>query len=431
MFVVRWSFTLWVLAAWVLAAPVLAAPLSLVEAIERARVAAPTVRLASRMVDEAEASRVGQGVPFPSNPRLFGDFRPLAIELAGQPSEPRNGYLVGVDGLLEIGGAGFSRVAEAQKRVDLARAELSAEQTRAAARVWVVYLEALLADERVARFEASLALQRRIEAAARERVAMGSAGEPELTAVLVEVASVGVQLEEAKRLARTARLELAHTLDWPGDATLELAHASLEPVAAESESDLLARALNQRPELAAIRARLALLEQTDARLFREALPKMGYTLGLDTAPASPGFAFMGLSFELPVAQRNQGPRAVAAAQRTTEQVRLEAELRRVRREVAMARQNYESRRAQVSLLTDSALPNAQRTNALIEAGWRAGRFDVFRLTSTIRELQRVERERLETLLAAWSDYVELQRVSGALSGQIVSAVPPPVSGDAP
>jgi cobalt-zinc-cadmium efflux system outer membrane protein len=401
---------------WIYALTTLGAvPLSLEQAIAQARERAPEVQLAARAVDEATASRVGAGLFLPSNPRLFGDYRPMAIELPGQPSEPRHGYLVGVDGLFEISGAGGARLAEAQKRVEVAQAEFAWERSRAAARAWVAWVDALLADQRLTRVEEALALQKRVAEAARERVATGVAGEPELTTVQVEVASVERDLSEARRRKQATRLALAHVLDAPPDTDWELTPSLMEPREAPREEELLDRALRQRPELALATARLALLESTEGRLTREAIPRLGFNLGLDAAPASPVFGFAGLSVELPVAQRNQGPRAVARAQQETERTRLQAQLRHVAREVAMARQSYEARREQLTLLTRDALPSARRTQELIEQGWRAGRFDIFRLTTTTRDTQRLERELVETLLSTWTDWVELQRVSGGLN----------------
>lgn len=402
------------LAALLSAPSVEAETLSLDAALARARQHSPEVQLAARLVDEAEASRVGVGVPL-SNPRLFADYRPMLIELPGQPVDPRNGYNVGVDGQLEVSGAGFSRQSEATKRVEVARAALDWERDRAAARAWVAYVDALLAAQRVTRVEESLVLQQRVAEAARKRVTEGVAGEPELTTVLVEVASVERDLSEAQRRFQTARLELASALDTEPDVEWELTDRGLTPPEAPSEAELVARALEHRPELKLVRARLALLEATDERLGREAFPRLGYNLGLDAAPASPAFGYAGLSVEIPVAQRNQGPRAVARAQRETEKARLKAQLRRVAREVALARHSYEARRQQVMLLTDHALPQARRTQALIEEGWRAGRFDIFRLTGAARDTLRLEREHLETLSAAWADWVELQRTSGGLN----------------
>lgn len=390
-------------------------PLTLEQAMSRARAAAPEVQVANRLVQEAEASRVGQGVPFPTNPRLFADYRPLAIELAGQPVDPRNGYNLGLDGTFEVSGAGFARVEEAERRIALAKAELRQEQANAAARAWSAWVEVMLADQRVARLQEMLEVAQRVADGAKERVNAGVAGDPELTTVEAELAMVKSQHLEAARRQQAARLALAHVLDLSTDEPVELSASTLEPGAVDDEATLLQRALERRPELATLKARLAVLEAMDSRLFREAMPKLGYNFGLDAAPASPVFGYLGLAVEIPVAQRNQGPRAIAAAQRETERARLEAQLRRVQREVALARRNYEARRAQVAVLTNEALPAARRNQTLVEQGWRAGRFDVFRLTTATRDALRLEQERLETLLAAWTDFIELQRASGGLN----------------
>jgi cobalt-zinc-cadmium efflux system outer membrane protein len=389
--------------------------LTLELALSRAREAAPEVQIAARLVDEAEASRVGAGVPFPTNPRLFADYRPLAIELAGQPTDPRHGYNLGLDGTFEVSGAGFARVEEANRRVAIARAELVAEQSFAAMRAWSAWIDLHVARLRIARLEDEVNLAKRVEAAARERVNAGVAGDPELTTVTAEVAVVKAAQLEARRQEALARATLGRVLDLPVGEPIELAPMSLDPVESAAEARLVELALERRPELAMLRARLSMLETMEDRLAREAAPKLGYNLGLDAAPASPVFAYVGLAVELPVAQRNQGARAVAAAQRATEKARLEAQLRRVQREVAAARESYEMLRGQLTVLTDEALPAARRTQSLVEQGWRAGRLDVFRLISASRDALRIEQQRLETLRSAWNDFIELQRASGALN----------------
>jgi cobalt-zinc-cadmium efflux system outer membrane protein len=389
--------------------------LTLQAALDRARGAAPQVKLAALVVREAEASSVGQGLILPVNPRLFADYRPLTIELPGQPVDPRNGYNLGVDGQVEVSGAGGARLTEAARRVDVARAELRFEQTQSMANAWLAFVSTQLASEHVARLREAVALQERVAAAARERVANGVAGEPDVTTVAVELATVRRELLDAERHETEARVALQHVLDWPRDEPMELATIPLSPSEVQGEEQLINQAQERRPELQAAKARLSLLESTDARLLREAIPRLGYNLGLDAAPASPVFAYVGLAVELPIAQRNQGPRAVVSAQLDTERNRLELQLKRVDREVTAARLSYLSRRAQVELIERDALPNARRTVELIESGWRAGRLDVFRLTAASRELVRVERERIDSLFAAWTDFIALQRVAGGLN----------------
>jgi cobalt-zinc-cadmium efflux system outer membrane protein len=389
-----------------------ASPLSLTQAIERAAVAAPEVRLAARALDEAGATRVGAGVPLPANPRLFVDYRRLG---SPPPIEPLNGYNLGLDGTLEVSGAGFLRAEEADRRVALAQRELDAARTQAKVKAWLAFVESQVARKRVSNLEEAVVTATRVETASRERLKNGVVGEPDVVAATLELASVRLELDEARRLVHQAHGQLRHLLDLDPDLPVELEGALEEPLDAPAEPELVARALANRPELALVRARLSLLDTVDARLFREALPKLTWNLGLDAAPASPLFGFVGVGVELPVAQRNQGPRAIARAQLETERVRLETELRRVKREVASSRRSFVVRRQQLEVLASQVIPAAERNEALVEEGWKAGRFDIFRLTAATRELNRARRERLETLLAAWVDYVELQRASGGVT----------------
>jgi outer membrane protein, heavy metal efflux system len=386
-------------------------PLTLSQALERAASSAPEVQVAARVLDEAEATRVGAGIFLPTNPRLFVDYRRLAFS---PPMDPLNGYNLGVDGTLEVSGAGFARVEEADRRVSLARSELSLAQTFAKLRAWVAFVETQAAMERVRILEGALSTAQRVEAASRERLKNGVAGEPDVAAASLEVATVRADLEESRRLRGAAHASLRQVLDLPADQPIEVDAPFTDPSDVATEEELVALAVERRPELASVKARLALLETIDSRLFRESVPRLSYNLGFDAAPASPVFGFVGLGVELPV-QRNQGPRAVAQAQQQTERVRLETELRRVRRDVAATRSSYLSRLSQLVTLTKDAVPAAERNEELVEQGWKAGRFDIFRLTSATRELNRIRRERLETLLAAWTDFVELQRASGGLT----------------
>ncbi|MBE2254074.1 MAG: TolC family protein [Myxococcus sp.] len=389
-----------------------ASPLTLAAALERASVASPEVQLAARVLQEAEASRVGAGVFLPTNPRLFVDYRRLA---SPPPMDPLNGYNLGLDGTLEVSGAGWSRVAEAERRVELARSELVTTQTLARVRAWTAFIEVQVARLRVSIHEEALATASRVETATRERQKNGVVGEPDVVAAALERVSVRVQLEEARRLMRLAHASLRQVLDLGPEEPLDLEGDLAEPPTAADEEALVRGAVERRPELASVRARLALIEATEGRLARETFPKLTYILGFDAAPASPVFGYAGLGVELPVAQRNQGPRAVTAAQLETEKVRLETELRRVRRDVATSHRAYAHRLNQLELLSKEAVPQAERFEDLVEEGWKAGRFDLFRLTAATRELNRVRRERLETLSSAWADYVELQRASGALN----------------
>jgi outer membrane protein, heavy metal efflux system len=135
-------------------------------------------------------------------------------------------------------------------------------------------------------------------------------------------------------------------------------------------------------------------------------------VGVDAAPVSPIFGVLGVSVELPVFQRNQGPRAVVEAERATELERQDLQARRILREVIAIRAAYESRRSELQLLSTTVVPPAERTLELVEQGWLAGRFDVFRVATAARDVARVRASRLDALEAAWLARIALDRAAG-------------------
>jgi outer membrane protein TolC len=324
------------------------------------------------------------------------------------------GYLAGVDGSVEVSGASGTRITEAKARLKVAETDLMFERRDAVARAWIAYVNAQFADARLRVLDESIAVQERVAAASVERVAAGVGTEPDVLTVQAELAMMRAERTHAERIALVARGELLHIIDFGPEHTLALDPIPDTLPEVASFETLVARALEERPDLANVRARIELLSATDRRLFREAIPRLGYNLGIDGAPASPAFAFFGLSVENPFAQRNQGERAVTNAQARTERLRLDSVVGRLGREVKIARESYQKRRAELAIIANEAAPSVERTRALIETGWRAGRFDVFRLTSATREALRLRREVLDLTIAAWTDFVALELATGGL-----------------
>lgn len=394
-----------------------AAPDPLAAVLDRARQASSEVRLAARAVAEAEAGRVGQGIIFPTNPRLAAEGRRLAVPQPGVSTsvDPLFGLGVTLDGLVEVSGAGAGRLAEAEQRLALARVELSVATARAASRAWRAWIDLEVASRQRASAEEAVALQERLSEATHQRSSAGAAAGPDLAVVALELATARAQREEAGWAQAAAELELRSALDLPLHEAVPPATGLGFPPAPRDEAELLARAVERRAELAAVEARLKVLAAAEGRLGLEAFPRVGMLAGYDGAPASGSYGFLGLSVELPVAQRNQGPLAVVRTQAETERERAQIVRRQVEREVAATRQRYQAQRARLEVLEREAVPAAESNRRLVEEGWRAGRFDVFRLAAASRELNRVRTERLAALRGAWSEFIDLERLSGGLN----------------
>src|SRR6185436_234936 len=142
------------------------------------------------------------------------------------------------------------------------------------------------------------------------------------------------------------------------------------------------------PLLKTIEARLALGDVSLERLEREVRPRVSLLVGVDAAPNSDKYGQLGLGIELPFAQRNQGARALAVAQTATDKMRLGLASQRILRELDAHRAACEARRREADLLGTVAIPQARRALQLVESGWRAGKFDMFRVNAVARDVVR-------------------------------------------
>ncbi len=389
------------------ASPAVVLPLA--EALERAERTVPDFLTAESAIREAEATRVGAGIRLPTNPRISIDGR-RALEAV--PSRPF-GWSVSAEMAFEVADAAGARLDEAERRTQVARSEFRVSRLEARLMVFRAYVSAKLGTIRVEHARQALEIAERLKVVARERFDAGAGSEIEITSANVELAESRRALQEAEATRNEAEQGLRFLLALPKEQPLILSDAIDRPAPAPPFTALMQAALKNRPDLQVIRDRIELLGASDVRLRREARPKVGLFGGVDDSPDSPRFGMAGLSVELPLAQRNQGPRAVAAAARQTELTRLEVERRRMDYAIDVTRALYEARRAQLKVLESEGVPAAERRLALIETGWRSGRFDVQRVTSAARDLVHLRESWGATLANIWQDRIELERLVGA------------------
>jgi cobalt-zinc-cadmium efflux system outer membrane protein len=382
--------------------------LSLAEALRRAEATSPEVAVAESVVREAEARRIGAGIVMPVNPRLSFDVRPTVT--GGPPREL--GYGAALDFLFEPGGAPAARVREAEHEAGVARADLAFDRSDARYRAFTAYVRTQIAELRIAESRSALEVSSRVLSAAERRLAAGAASELEQASAELDVGLLRASEVAATRERDASLMELRDVLALGPAALLELSSSLGEPPPLGEPRRYVEGAMKRHPSLAALSARGDFLASHEERLEREIFPRVGLYGGIDAAPLSPIFGVVGLSVELPVAQRNQTLRAVTARAREGIAARLEIESARLARRVVAAYEACEARRKELATLTERAVPAATRTLSLAEAGWQAGRFDVFRLLTATRDALRVRAHRIDALEAVWISYIELERAAG-------------------
>ncbi len=311
-----------------------------------------------------------------------------------------------------VSGARRREVVSRSLRTAVLREQVARAETRA--RVRSAYVGAQLARDRVDAARQREALVTRLLEAVQARVSGGASSDVDLQLARLERGSAArARVDAALAAADTsARLRLL-VGRGPGEK-LELEAALAIPTRPTGTlAALLARAESQRAELAAVLSSRDEIDADLVRLRREAIPSP--TVFVDVERDLPGQLFVGagLAVPLPVWRRQQGEIAIARAARG----RTEEELTLVRRDVAVeverAFQADQAQREMVELMAREVLPAGESAVALMTEGWRAGKFDLFRLIQTSRDASEARRLYLETLGLLWESAIALDRAVGA------------------
>jgi outer membrane protein TolC len=227
--------------------------------------------------------------------------------------------LMTVDVPIETAGKRRHRIAHAEHLSEAARLNITstAWQVRSALRVGL--LDYAIARRRADLLQEQLQLQQQIVDLLEQRFQAGAVARSELTLSRLALARAGVDLAEASRQAADARVRIAEAL---GISVKEIGGAnfvSQMPLAAGAGSDLTTaearqQALLSRPDILATLADYAasesLLHLEIARQYPDVHLSPGYQFDQGEHKWS-----LGLSAELPVLNRNQGPIAEALAKR--------------------------------------------------------------------------------------------------------------------
>jgi cobalt-zinc-cadmium efflux system outer membrane protein len=382
------------------------------EAARRAAEASPVARRARALRGTVEARRVGADHLLPSNPGVALSAGPTTTDVAG--TRTRDLGLAGhVEQTLEIAGQRGARRAEVERAVDAARARERLADVEARARGRAAYVAAWLASAQLEAARRREALVTQLEVSVRTRVSSGAASDVDLHLATLERGRVERERHEFVQAAGDALAELRALLALAPETGVTLAAALTAPARAlPTLADALARAAERRAELQALDADRSELDATIVRLRREAVPSP--TLFLDVERDRPGELLTrgGLAIPLPLWRRNQGPIAVARAEQARVDVERTLATREISLEVDRALRAATVRRAQVAVDDAAILPAADQALELLTQGWRAGKFDLFRIIQASREAGDAHRRALEDLGRLWEATIDLDRATG-------------------
>jgi outer membrane protein, heavy metal efflux system len=384
-------------------------PLTLAEALARAEAASPLIRRARAERLAVAARDVGASLLLPSNPVVSGAAGPRR-DPAGNGLE----FLLHAEQTIEIGGQRSARRALVSRAVRTAELREQVARAETVARVRAAYVGAQLARARVETEAAREALVTKLLDAVQNRVQGGASSDVDLELARLERGIARRAQADAALAATDALARLRLLVGLPAARPITLEAAIVAPSSRSTDLQaLIARAETHRAELAVIGAGQDELDADIVRLRREAIPSP--TLFVDLERDLPGQVYLGagLAVPIPVWRRQQGELAVARAERS----RLDEERSLAGRDVALeverAFDAESAQRQMAELLDREVLPSADRAVTLMTEGWRAGKFDLFRLVQTSRDASEARRLYLETLGRLWDATINLDRAVGA------------------
>jgi cobalt-zinc-cadmium efflux system outer membrane protein len=345
------------------------------------------------------------------------------IQIAGQRPNPAAAFSasrdtphegVSVGQAIEIGGQRGKRIDLAQQESGLTAIEISILERQVRRQARDAYYAAALARGVTSQRERALSLSRQVQSTAQARFDAGEIAQLEVFQADLEVSREEANWRVAQQEERVAFSRLNALLNEPAetdwDVTGEFETFPPIPVL----DGLISKAGAANPELLHI-SQESQIEQSLQRLLRaERMPNLNLELGLDlhSPPDYNAAPRAQVSVELPIFSRNQGELAQSlAAQRVLESTAA-ATRRAIAGQVEAAFYELEARRSEVQLYRDTLVPASQRLAGLAQDSYSAGRSPIMTVLDAQRNVQQLERDYLDSVLALQSAFAQLEETVG-------------------
>lgn len=320
------------------------------------------------------------------------------------------------DQQIEIGGKRKDRIEVARQEGALTDADVAALERQVRHSVRDVYFGLAHARAMSAQQNDVLKLAQRLHDIAQARFQAGDVPELEVTQAELEVEKAQADFQVAQQEERVALSDLNALLDEPAATIWDLGDAFAILPPQSSLDDLLARSGASNAEVARI-VQEAKVEQSRTQLLKaERVPNLGIEWGVDfNSPGPDGFREGPrgqITMELPIFSRNGGEIAQSQATQTALNGELTAARRAVDAQVESAYFDLEARRTQAQLYRDRLVPASRNLEELAEESYRAGKANILTVLGAQQDVQQVQREYLDSLLAVQSAFAQLEESVG-------------------
>ncbi len=376
------------------------APLTLAEAIALALARNPDIAMAQREFDASGGSALQAALrPNPELSIQQEDFK-----------RGRQTSTVQLTQTLELGGKRAARVAVAQRVRDQAAADIELARADVRSRAVVAFYEVLVAQERLHLAQSSLGLASGDAEATAKRVRAGKLAPLEETRAKVAQAAAQAALAQAEGHVRAARQKLfalwgdTHPRATPVIGSLDLPGDGLADAVVGAR--MTASPVLRRARLELERAQAA-VELERARRVADVTVSVGAKRSQESGITA---AVVGLSVPLPLFDRNQGNLEEALSREEKAREALAATELRLNADMAQAREQLRSARAEAQTLQRDAIPGAHEAYRAASQGFQLGKFSYLEALDAQRTLVSTQTQYLRALLDTFRAAAELERL---------------------
>ncbi|MBI5533621.1 MAG: TolC family protein [Deltaproteobacteria bacterium] len=344
----------------------------------------------------------------------------------GHPQGGRQSYQVVYDQVLPIAG-------QVGLRKDVAREYATAAERDFAATAWSLssdvrdsYVDLQVAQAKWRLLTASMIDLEKVESIISQRASAGANPEYDRLRVVVERSNLAGRVAEAAGDLAMARTALAQAIGRGVDPRTLVAEEAIPeaPDPPENLEALVARSLQQRPEVGAARTRASAANLRISQVRREYYPSPDVQLGYnywtnlpDNGQAYTGSALLvGVGIPLPLFDHGQGRIDRAAAEEQAFRTRAQSVELAVRRDTMRAAQTMKARVESWRRYRDTTAGQVERLRGIAESAYREGKSGILELLDAYRAYLEAKERALDLKAQAWKTTLGLERAIGPETG---------------
>jgi cobalt-zinc-cadmium efflux system outer membrane protein len=273
------------------------------------------------------------------------------------------------------------------------------------------FFQVLLAQESSQIAKTFAATTAQLQESVEKRFQEGDVPEFEVTKARVESLRAATDLEKTQGQLTTVRAGLSLLLGQQEDFPLALNGSLLAAPLVPSFAELLTRAEEQNAQLAAQKQKVE-REQLNLRLAWSALvPDPEVSIAKKDVVGVSG-PVVGLSFSIPLWDRNEGAIAAARGQVEEAEATLRATRLQLRQSLLTAHRNWETATRQVEAFTQGLVAQAEDAAALARRSYQEGAEDLLGVLDAQRSLLTVRRDYAQALFDRDMAWVVVERAAG-------------------